>query len=304
MHDEVSRMVLLALASLGDCAFENLEKLAISGYGRCMTWLDYKRVYWPAGLGERDFIFETQEEVKELVGNDKDSQTLYGLEDGYRSPLFEGRRQERNAQLGRVLTNRDWVAAGEDRWRYWPALWRREEERCRMLDATTYINNWEGFLNRLSLARRVEASALPRVENGSDWLSIAVEALNAKLTELGYRRAQTKKGTSWELSLERDWSVQFQLDEKALTAKRLYRSGGDLVMHCSLQYAGRAKKSLGGGGGVPIKYNETVPGFAWCYMRFDDAAQLEAALRAHMFLYGLEHHYIIEAISKILASRA
>lgn len=304
------RTALLALARMGDQAFDSIARLDAEGFLRAQCWLKYRMEYWPTGGDVADFALECVEEVKELIGNCKGAQTLYGQEDGYRSPLFEMRRLERNARLGHPLTNRGMVSSGPESWRHWPNTWMRESERQKRLNPEAFLRTRDSFRQRLAAVRKDEAAmhSVATLIDPPEKLRLAEAILDAGLRSCGYKR-DSQKGTvrepCWRHDIAGEWSLYFRILGDSLFLQNNHGQSGNLIVHCQVEHRldfsstpwfGERGASSGGVRKLPIKYGDAVPDFAWCYEWFDDAAQLETAVNAHVFLYKLEHDLIVKAV--------
>lgn len=297
-QEEKSRFLRL-LAGLGDRMTINLTGLAQAGFARPAIFLARRREYFLMGCAETDcseaaFLHEQIEEVKEDVGNANSTQWLFGEADGYRSPLFEAKRQLRDRRLGQRLTHENQNALGEA-WQHWPILWRQSWEKSRLLDRAEFNAKTDHFLDKLAAARSRESIAFSR--------TVELDSINYRFDEMlkpyGFGRNSLKSSrhtTVWTCALDGTMCIAFRLSRRPLR-------NGNLRLKCYLEHSDDRSEapfdmeSKGPAEKLPIKFAHAVPDFDWAYRLFDNANELAVSMLAMVWLYAAEEHHIRECAS-------
>lgn len=302
-REEKSHFLQL-LAGLGDRLPSNLIALEQAGFARPAIFMARRREYFLIGCAETDcseeaFLLEQIEEVKEDVGNANSTQWIFGDADGYRSPLFEARRQLRDRRLGQRLTTANQNAVGEA-WQHWPIVWRQSWDRSRCLDRNEFNIKTDLFLERLDAVKCRECASFDRMV---DMKSITLH-FDEMLEPYGFGRSLLKSShqtTVWTRAIGRSMCIAFRLSTKPLR-------NGCLRLRCYLEHsydvfeAPFAVEATGGVKKVPIKFAAAVPDFDWAYRSFDGEKELAVSIAAIVWLYAAEEQYILECAKAFIAS--
>jgi hypothetical protein len=298
---ETRQRLLGLFTAIGERLFKHSEHMRSAGYSAWVPLFEDS----VAGCNVDNLEFHKEfliEAAKEEIGNGEGGGiVLWGGGRGYKSPLLSELRRERDAAgFGWDYfkgSNRDtwqcWLSpCWKERWR----IRAQEPERLAQLLAIRNARLKEERVKQVERLCQVEWSSSTKHQT-KERRAVAKRILGEALGEFGYRPRPDLSIPGWIVHsrpIADQWELRFGI---AISSSTLYEH----IFACKTSL----RKELlvwptlyDPSEYVEVLLENTALEFGRTYHSFNNSQEFEINLRAILFLYGLEHEFIIRIISE------
>jgi hypothetical protein len=300
IEPETRQRILNSFTPMGERLFTHSEQMFATGFSAWIPVFEYTF----AGCGAENIEFHKRflvEAAKEEISNGYlGGVVLGGVGSGYKSPLISDLRRERDkAGFGWEFFKDP--RNERDHWKCWLSPCWKERERIRLQEPERRSQLLKLLKENLKLERAKETDQICRVKwsstpnRTSERRSVAKSILGDSLGELGYRLRDDLSIPGWNVfsrPAAKEWELRFGIELQNLHVythifackNSLHK---ELLVWPSLYHPSEY---------VEVLLQDTAVDFGATYRYFKTDQELEINLRAILFLYQLEHDFILACI--------
>lgn len=300
---DIKRKVLYPLVPLIDRSSEYRERLLQSGFQAFLPYERYKESFCEAQDIQAHLLY-MREKAKESLGRvGIFSPLLTGEGLGYRSPVLEELRRQRDARIGcnfREARQRQIPAFEleidpcERRYVQIPLLdqpYRAQEEERQLQ---------ERRLLAIEAQRHASGLALSYAMDKPDKLAFFYEVMTRELAPNGleYTKRFSTKYPVFSKELGNGWYLCWGLEDTDVFWIFGNEGSLDLIVYVCHKAFGKTRPGLSKDDYfLRIRYEQFVPSFPGVYRSFTNLDELELIVKAHVRLYGMVNEHIEAAIA-------
>jgi len=300
---DIKRKVLYPLVPLLDRSSEYRERLLQSGFQAFLPYERYKESFCEAQDIQAHLLY-MRENAKESLGQIGICPPLLTGEGlGYRSPVLEELRRQRDARIG--CSYRE---AGQ---RQIPAF-ELEIDPCErrylqmpLLDPSYRAREEEKQLEKRRLLtieaqRHASGLALSYAMDKPDKLAFFYEVMTRELAPHGleYTKRFSTKYPVFSKELGNGWYLCWGLEDTDVFWVFGNEGSLDLMVYVCHKTFGKTRLGLSKDDYfLRIRYEQIVPSFPGAYRSFTNLDELELIVKAHVCLYGMVNEHIEAAIA-------